>query len=140
MLKKVLFCAVYFMFLTSLNVANADENAEEISSAPDYQYFQLDPDIITNYVKSGKKIGYVRVTIELMARTMDDYEKIKIHNPLIRDRIITILGEQNEMDIKSIAKREEIRLRCLNEVNEVLLSVTGNTPIQDLLFTKYLYQ
>ena len=146
MFKKALFSVLYItLFLPFTNVAAADSVAiaAEVSDKKvviDYQYFQLDPDIITNYIKPGKRIGYIRVTIELMVKSASDYAIVEMHDPLIRDRIISILGEQDEGEIKSITEREIIRLRSLNEINDVLFAVTGQKPVADLLFTKYLYQ
>ena len=60
--------------------------------------------------------------------------------PLIRDRIITIFGEQNESQIKSNSERDAIRQRCLTEVNDVLFEFIGTRPVENLLFTKYLDQ
>lgn len=138
MFKKVLLCVFYFTLLSPLNIAFSEEEAAE--ETIDYQYFELEPDIITNYIKPGKRIGYVRVSIDLMVKSSSDHEKVEAHAPLIRDRIITILGEQNESAIKSFAERDVIRSRCLEEVNEALFEVTGKKPVQDLHFTKYLYQ
>lgn len=144
MLKRILISMLYFtLFLPSTYVVAGD--VEIISNDPenvviDYQYFQLEPDIITNYLKPGKRIGYVRVTIELMVDSASDYAIVEIHDPLIRDRIISILGEQNESKIKSIVDRDIIRLRSLNEINDLLFTVSGQKPVQDLFFTKYLYQ
>ncbi|MCW8995925.1 MAG: flagellar basal body-associated FliL family protein, partial [Psychromonas sp.] len=100
----------------------------------------LEPDIITNYIKPGKRIGFVRISVELMVKSKENYTLLENNEPLIRDKIITILGEQSEENIKSISEREVIRQRCLNEVNAVLFSETQSKPVAELLFTKYLYQ
>ncbi len=75
-----------------------------------------------------------------MAKSSTNYALLARHEPLIRDKIITILGEQSEDMVKSIAERENIRLRCLNEINAMLSTPTVNNPLADLLFTKYLYE
>lgn len=138
MFKKALLAVLCFVFFSPLSITTAEEApAEPVNN---YQYFPLEPDIITNYVKPGKRIGYVRVSIELMTKTNSDYARVEENAPLIRDKIITVLGEQTEQSIKSFAERENIRTRCLTEVNEVLYSVIGVKPVQDLHFTKYLYQ
>jgi len=108
--------------------------------ANDYHYFQLEPDIITNYVKPGKRIGFVRITIDLMSASAEDLALIETHEPLIRDKIIRIFGRLTEDVVKSTSEREEIRLLCLEEVNDMLKKETGEKPLEDLFFTKYLYQ
>lgn len=136
MLKRALLCVLCLLFSSPFLMA---ENKLE-EEGGDYQYFQLAPDIITNYIKPGKRIGFVRVTVELMVTSKSNYALIEGHEPLIRDRIIRILGEQSEVMIKSSADRETIRQRCLDEVNEVMFAETGEYPLIDLFFTKYLYQ
>ncbi|MBB1271449.1 MULTISPECIES: flagellar basal body-associated FliL family protein [Psychromonas] len=138
MLKKVFLCVLYFALLAPLTSVVAEE--EEGQQAPDYQYFALSPDIITNYIKPGKRLGYVRLRVDLMVKSSTAYEQVEMNAPLIRDRIITIFGEQNESQIKSNSERDAIRQRCLTEVNDVLFEFIGTRPVENLLFTKYLEQ
>lgn len=139
MFKKVLFCLFYFTLLSPINIVSADEEAtaEPVS---DYQYFHLEPDIITNYMKPGKRLGFIRLGVDLMVKSPDNLAQVELHEPLIRDRIITILGELTETQIKSITEREIMRKRCLTEVNDVIFEITKNRPIEDLLITKYIDQ
>jgi len=140
MWKRALLCVLCLSICPSFLMADEEstEDVEEIKN--DYHYFQLEPDIITNYIKPGKRIGFVRITVELMAKSKSNYALIDDHEPLIRDKIITILGQQTEIMVKSITEREGIRKRCLDEVNELLFTETGKKPLEDLIFTKYLYQ
>ena len=53
--------------------------------APNYGYLSLEPDIITNYIgPSAKKLGYVRVTVELMIDSVDVLDIAEHHLPLLR--------------------------------------------------------
>ncbi|MEL0657595.1 flagellar basal body-associated FliL family protein [Psychromonas arctica] len=138
MFKKILFCIFYLTLFSPFNLASAEEeNAEPVA---DYQYYALEPDIITNYIKPGKHLGYIRLGIDLMVKSTTAYQAVETHEPIIRDRIITILGEQSEQQIKSITERKIIRTRCLNAANDAIFEITGTRPIEDLLFTKYLDQ
>lgn len=138
MFKRALLCVLCLSLNTSFLMAGEAPEEEQVGN--DYQYFQLEPDIITNYIKPGKRIGFVRITVELMVKSKGNYAVIDRHEPLIRDKIITIFGEQTEIIVKSITEREGIRQRCLDEVNELLFAETGKKPLEDLLFTKFLYQ
>jgi flagellar FliL protein len=138
MFKKVIMSVLYFALFSPLYTHAAEE--QPANNGIDYQYFALEPDIITNYIKSGRQIGFIRVSVELLVNSSMDYSAVEMHAPIIRDRIITVLGEQNEKEIKSFSEREAIRLRCLLEVNEVLSAVIDARPVQDLHFTKYMYQ
>ncbi|UXI01397.1 flagellar basal body-associated protein FliL [Photobacterium sp. TY1-4] len=117
--------------------AMADEDGP---AAPQYTYYTLEPDITTNYVTQGKKLGYLRLQVDLMVADPSLIKDVEHHAPLIRDAIINIIGEQPEARIKSLAGREEIRQACLNKVNELLIMETRQRILTELLFTKYLYQ
>ena len=106
--------------------------------ASDYAYFGFEPDIITNYIAVKKKMGYVRLTVELLIEDSSNYEVVEHHSPLLRDAIITIIGQQPEAKIKSINGRHEIQKLCEEKVKALLQKETGQTLIKKLLFTQWL--
>lgn len=106
-----------------------------------YAYFGLEPDIVTNYLgSSARKLGYVRVTIELMLDSPDHLEAAEHHSPLLRATAIDIFGRQPEDKVKSLTGREDIRRTCLETLRELMKKETGSEMIKDVIFTKYLYQ
>ncbi|GHE97020.1 flagellar basal body-associated FliL family protein [Thalassotalea profundi] len=104
----------------------------------DYAYFGFEPEIITNYVAVKKKMGYVRLTVELMIEESTNYEVVEHHAPLLRDAIINIIGQQPEAKIKSINGRFEIQKLCEEKVKSILQKETGKPLIKKLLFTQWL--
>ncbi|PSW19329.1 flagellar basal body-associated protein FliL [Photobacterium sanctipauli] len=112
----------------------------EGTASPQYTYYTLAPDITTNYTTQGKKLGYLRLQVDLMVADPKLVKEVEHHAPLIRDAIISIIGQQPEARIKSLAGREEIRQACLSKVNELLITETNQKLVTELLFTKYLYQ
>ncbi|TKB56269.1 flagellar basal body-associated protein FliL [Ferrimonas aestuarii] len=119
--------------------------AEEEPTAPaaagdSFGYYGLEPEIVTNYVTKGNRLGYIRVNIELMIKEADTMAIVEHHAPLIRSAIIEILGEQPEDKIKSLTGREEIRRLCFTTVNGLLEQEVGQPLLVNLLFTKFLYQ
>lgn len=107
------------------------------TKAADYAYFGFEPDIVTNYVAVKKKMGYVRLTVELMVPSAS-IEIVEHHSPLLRDAIIDIIGRQPEAKIKSIKGRAEIQLKCEEQVKALLTKETGQPLIKKLLFTQWL--
>ena len=122
--------------------ANEGAAADPASAAvqPGVAYHALDPDIITNYLGDGKTLGYVRVTVELMAENAADLKLLEQHDPLIRDAIIRLIGSKTGAQIKSLVSREDLRKECEARVNELLVKETGKKAVRELIFTKYLYQ
>lgn len=111
------------------------------AQASDTAYFGLEPDIVTNYISANSnKIGYVRVTIELMLDSAKHLEAAEHHAPLLRATTINIFGRQTEEQVKSLTGREDIRRACLDELRKLMKAETGSEMIKDVIFTKYLYQ
>ncbi|HAU03889.1 MULTISPECIES: flagellar basal body-associated protein FliL [Pseudoalteromonas] len=103
-------------------------------------YFGFEPDIITNYIGQGnKKLGYVRITVDLMLNDLSDIAIVEHHTPLLRDAIVEILSKEPEENIKSLTGREEIRKRCTEKLKALLKQETGQEIVREVLFTKYLY-
>lgn len=137
-LKKL--CALATLFIVcSINVAKAQEDVDQAS--PSYAYIALDPDIVTNYAgDNSKKLGFLRITIELMLDNPDFIVDIEHHMPLLRASAIEVIGAQNEQKIKSLTGREEMRRIILRKFRDTLSRETGNVIVKDIIFTKYLRQ
>ena len=140
--RFLLVLSLSFPLLSMPAFASEDAAADPASSAvqPGFAYHALDPDIITNYLGDGKTLGYVRVTVELMAENAADLKLLEQHDPLIRDAIIRLIGSKTGAQIKSLVSREELRKECEGKVNELLVRETGKKAVRELIFTKYLYQ
>ncbi|TYK64338.1 flagellar basal body-associated protein FliL [Colwellia echini] len=106
-------------------------------NAGNYAYYGFEPDIVTNYVASKQKVGYVRLTVELMVEG-DNLTIVEHHAPLLRDAIISIIGQQEEAKVKSIKGRSDIQLECEEQVKELLIQETGEPLVKKLLFTQWL--
>ena len=108
------------------------------TKAADYVYYGFEPAIVTNYVAVKKKMGYVRLTVELMIEGPGNFEVVEHHSPLLRDAIITIIGQQSEEKVKSIRGRSEIQRLCELKVQNLLTQETGQPLVKKLLFTQWL--
>ncbi len=126
--------ALFFSLLFSFSAVSKEGESVKFS------YFTLEPEITTNFITDGRKLGFINVRVDLMVDDPSLLDILKYHQPLIRDTIIEVLSQESEMRIKSLAGREAIRKLCLEKVNEVLLAETNQKVLSDLLFTKYLYQ
>ena len=106
--------------------------------AADFVYYGFEPQIVTNYVAVKKKMGYVRLTVELMIEGSGNFDVVEHHAPLLRDAIITIIGKQPEEKVKSIKGRAEIQRLCEEKVKSLLKKETGQPLVKRLLFTQWL--
>ena len=89
-------------FVLGCNTAVAQDKAN-------YAYLGLEPEIVTNYISdSAQKLGYVRVSVELMIHDVDQLEIAEHHMPLLRSTAIEIFGQQPAEKVKSLTGREDI--------------------------------
>ncbi|QIR13112.1 flagellar basal body-associated protein FliL [Shewanella aestuarii] len=132
-MKKIA-SACLFLLLAAFNAQGADDGALE-----EYAYYGFEPEIVTNYISNRKKLGFVRISVELMVKNPSDLVSIEKHDPLLRAAIVEILGNQAEDKIKSLSGREEVRRECYEVINRLLEAETGKPLVVNLLFTKYLY-
>ena len=141
LMKKI--TLVFFIF--AVNLFNFGASAEEQETkaedelAKEYAYYGFEPEIVTNYLSSGRKLGFVKISIELMVKSPSDLVVIEHHDPLLRAAIIEILGSKTGGKVKSLTGREEIRRECYEAVNRLIEEETGEELIVNMLFTKYLY-
>jgi len=106
-----------------------------------YAYVALEPDIVTNYAgDNSKKLGYVRVTIEMMVADPAKIVDVEHHMPLLRATAIEVLGAQPEDKIRSLTGREDIRRMVLQKFKDIMKRETGENVIENIIFTKYLRQ
>ncbi|MFW8592134.1 flagellar basal body-associated protein FliL [Glaciecola sp. 2405UD65-10] len=138
---KLLLLSSLFMLLAPLSNAFAQEEGEGEDTGPQYAYIALDPDIVTNYAgDNSKKLGYLRITIELMLENPAHIADIEHHMPLLRATAIEVIGGQNEQKVKSLTGREDMRRSILKSFRDILVKETGNEIVRDIIFTKYLRQ
>ena len=135
-MKKTIWLLTSFLILLSYHSAVHSQDTVRKT----YAYFSLEPEIVTNYLGSNiKKIGFVRVSIELMLESSDFLEAAEHHSPLLRAASLEVFGRQPEEKVKSLTGREDIRRSCLEKLQELMLKETGSKMIKDVIFTKYLY-
>jgi flagellar protein FliL len=139
MLRLFWLCCL-FPVLTLASEGGGEGEAAVDPNKPMISYFSLDPEIITNYITANNEMGYIRIKIEVMVNNAGDLALVQKHEPLIRDTINDVLGQETVERIRSLKGRDLIRQECQDKVNERLLKETGKTIVRELIFTNYLYQ
>jgi flagellar FliL protein len=120
----------------------AQVNAQEEEQAgPTYVYLAIDPPIVTNYAgDNSQKLGYLRITIEIMLDNPEYIQYVEHHMPLLRALAIEVVGGKSEQEVKSLTGREDMRRGMLKAFRDSLVKETGNQIIKDIIFTNYLRQ
>jgi len=142
-LKTQRWCLIYMtllaIMLLSSKVVQAQDDAE--ANLPSVAYIALEPDIITNYAgDNGERLGYLRITIEMMLDQPALIPELEHHMPLLRATVIEIVGAQSEQKVRSLTGREEMRRLILKRFKDIMTKETGQETVKDIIFTKYLRQ
>ncbi|WP_289029479.1 flagellar basal body-associated protein FliL [uncultured Paraglaciecola sp.] len=137
MKKSLLIIASLLILMGYQSSTFAQEQARKT-----YAYFSLEPDIVTNFIStntSSRKLGYVRVSIELMLNDPEYLEAAEHHSPLLKAAVIEIFGRQSAEKVTALTGREDIRRTCLEKLRELMLEETGSEMINEVIFTKYIH-
>lgn len=139
-MKKLLTaCLMVFGVVFSVYAADEKETPPATLPVANYAYYGFDPEIVTNYISNRKKLGFVKISVELMVKNPEDLLILQRHDPLLRAALVEILGNQSEEKVKSLIGREEIRRECFDMLNNLIIKESGKSIILNLLFTSYLY-
>lgn len=105
------------------------------------KYFELYPNFVTNYQRENGKIGFLSVGIQLKIKGAAGVELVKQHLPLLQDAVVWLMRGQTDATVKDLAMRETLRQQTLTELQTRLEAETKQKEIiQDVLFTKYVWQ
>ncbi|MBV1908545.1 MAG: flagellar basal body-associated FliL family protein [Kangiellaceae bacterium] len=129
------------LVFTSTNTVCAEEDeGDEEETKEALMYFEVEPNILTFYQGTGRKIGYVVVQVNLAVRGQDNYDLVELHLPLIQDNLIEFFNQQDKTVIQPFTEREQLRLKAMESVSIALTEETGKDLVENLLFTNYVYQ
>ncbi len=128
-----------FLSIHPMVMAEEEEEAETEQLAA-LIYYAIEPNTLTFYQGSGKKIGYIVVQVNIAVRGQENYALVDLHLPLIQDSLIDFFNRQDKSVIQDIKERENLRQQVQTRVSNVLKEETGKDVVESLLFTDYVYQ
>jgi flagellar protein FliL len=114
--------------------------AEDAAVAPELLYFPMEPDLVTNYKRSGKRLGFIIVQIQLGTFGESNMELLEAHQPLIEDAILELIGAMTHEQVRSVDERERVRKDIETALKALMKEKTGRELVEEVLFTKYTYQ
>lgn len=138
-IKILLIAAFVVLFSTGCEEAKEAEEASEAAKEP-ILYFQIDPNILTFFQSSGRKMAYIVVQVQVVVRGQDNYDLVEMHRPLIQDALTDFFNRQDKKSVQELALREKLRKQAGKVVADVIKEEVGLDVVEDLLFTQYVFQ
>ncbi|HSC83147.1 MAG TPA: flagellar basal body-associated protein FliL [Pseudomonas sp.] len=137
--------ATWFFLSKNASKDNAAENAAEQSgeaAAPTKLpaiYEEVAPAFIVNFNYLGRQ-HYMQVSVALMARDQGQLDALKVHMPVLRNRLVMLFSGQDFAALMTPVGKEMLRQQATASVQELAQKETGKTVIEQVLFTNFVLQ
>jgi len=129
------------VFISSISATLlAEESEDDKPVVEPLMYFAIEPNTLTFYQGTGKKLGYIVVQVNIAVRGQENYDLVEVNLPLIQDNLIDFFNRQDKSVIQNIKEREALRVKAKASVAAVLKAEVGKDVVENLLFTNYVYQ
>jgi len=103
-------------------------------------YVKLDPPFVVNFEAKGI-MRFLQITVEVMTRDQQTVELLKQHDPMIRNNLLMLFGNQNFDKINSMEGKELLRGEALKSIAESLKGEGGKPKnVEQLYFTSFVMQ
>ncbi len=135
---------LWFLLATERDDVELDADAEVSAEQPapargSALYFPLRPAFVVDFEHRGR-LRYLQVSITLMARDPAVIEAVQLHMPLIRNRVVLLLGGEDFEVLQTSEGRELLRLTLLQAIQVIMQEEIGQPGVEQVLFTNFVMQ
>ena len=139
-MQKLLLHFILTILISSTQVWAAEDEETEEAAVKITAYVSLGDAMVLNLSNNSTRLTFLQLKADLLIEDENSEALITTHLPAIRHELIVLLSEQNARDMKSPAKREEVRQIATAQIKEMMIELTGNEDISDVLFSSFLVQ
>ncbi|WP_457790337.1 flagellar basal body-associated protein FliL [Pseudomonas sp. PL-6] len=117
----------------------ATESASAASVRQAALYQELMPAFVVNFNHQGRT-RYLQVSMALMSRDTAGLDKLKVHMPVLRNRLVMLLAGQDFATLQTALGKDMLLQQALASVQELAQQETGGTVVEQVLFTNFVLQ
>ena len=128
-----------FFFVLCFALPAIAETSEADAAATKTIYYALVPALVGNYGSDGR-LKYYKADIALRVSGSEAETKVKHHEPLIRNQLVTLFSQQTDASLGTVEAKETLRQEALKQVQAVLMQEEGKPLVDDLLFNNLIVQ
>lgn len=129
----------FLLFALVMALPVVAESSETDAAAKKTIYYALVPALVGNYGSEGR-LKYYKADIALRVSGAEAEAKVKHHEPLIRNQLVTLFSQQTDASIGTVEAKEALRQEALKQVQAVLSQEEGQPLVDDLLFNNLIVQ
>lgn len=116
------------------------ESVEETAPARQPALYEpLTPAFVVNFDHQGRQ-RYLQVSMALMGRDAERMNTLKVHMPVLRNRLVLLLGRQDFELLMTPAGKEALRQQITADVQELAQKEVGGPTVEQVLFTNFVLQ
>lgn len=118
-----------------------EDTMTEDSEAPQgpAMYLALQPAFIVNYTV-GARTRFLQLELSLMTRDATALDAANTHMPLIRDRLLEVLAQQNYQSLQTVEGKEQLVTDLTQAVQAIMQEKIGRPGIETVLFRSFVMQ
>lgn len=102
-------------------------------------YEQVAPAFVVNFSHQGRQ-RYMQVSVALMARDQVELDALKVHMPVLRNRLVMFFSGQDFASLMTPVGKEMLRQQATTMVQELAQKETGKMVVEQVLFTNIVLQ
>lgn len=116
------------------------QDPEAVAPAGPALYVPLDPPFVVNF-ETEQLVRFLQVTVQVMSRDPATVELVKANDPVIRNDLLLLLGNQKYADIATREGKERLRAAALGAVRDVVGAAGGEPErVEAVYFTSFVMQ
>jgi len=103
-------------------------------------FVALDPPFVVNF-QAEQLVRFLQVTVQLMSRDPETIEVLKANDPIIRNDLLLLFGNQNYQTVSTREGKEALRAQALETVRKAVTTAGGRPKnVEAVYFTSFVMQ
>jgi flagellar FliL protein len=100
-------------------------------------YIALEPPFVSNFDASAGT-RFLQITVQLMTRAPEMAEFLKQHDPVIRNDLLLLFGNQQVNEVSSREGKEKLRATALEAIRKIIVAEGGRPEeLEAVYFTSF---
>lgn len=103
-------------------------------------YVALDPPFVVNF-ETDELVRFLQITAQIMSRDPATAELIKANDPVVRNDLLLLMGNQQYKTVATREGKEKLRADALDTVRHVVAAAGGKPEhVEAVYFTSFVMQ
>ena len=103
-------------------------------------FLAMDPPFVVNF-QSDQAVRFLQITVQVMTRDPKTLEELKVSDPIIRNDLLLLFGNQKQDVVSTQEGKEKLREHSLEAVRKVIKDNGGEEKsVEAVYFTSFVMQ